>query len=46
METRAVHLPIDLYHQVRASATKNRRTVPGQLRVIVEEWEKMLDRKK
>ena len=46
METRAVHLPIDLYHQVRADAEQNRRTVPGQLRVIIEEWKKMLDTKK
>ena len=37
METRAVHLPLDLHQYLTRIAEKNRRTVPAQLRVILEQ---------
>ena len=46
MDTRAVHLPDELYDEVRAIALANCRTVPGQLRVIVREWIKVVDKQK
>ena len=45
MNTRAVHLPDELYAEVRAIARQNTRTVPGQLRVIVQEWIAVVDKK-
>ena len=46
MDTRAVHLPDELYAEVRAIARHNDRTVPAQLRVIVREWISVVDKKK
>jgi len=38
METRAVHLPIDMFKTVSDLAKVNHRTTPSQLRVMIEEW--------
>lgn len=46
MNTRAVHLPMDLFKFVRAQARANERTVPAQMRVIIREWKMQLDKEK
>jgi len=46
MDTRAVHLPDELFAEVRAIAKANDRSVPGQLRVIVREWIMVVDKQK
>lgn len=37
METRVIHLPIDIYKVLERIADENERTVPAQLRVILRE---------
>ena len=43
-DTRAVYLPLRLFRIIQRIAMENRRSTPKQLAVIVEEWEKMLDK--
>ena len=40
METRAIHVPLDVYKFLLRVAKRNRRTVPQQVRVIVENLKK------
>lgn len=46
MNTRSVHLPDELYAEVKRIAAENLRTVPSQLRVIVQEWIMVVDKQK